>query len=607
MEPKKGIQKIFFAILLIFVPCIVSAATPEYNADTDIFVAGGTPITIAQSNGKTLISWEGGSQEVKPTTTVIGGLFNNCDTATDACSSTLKSTSITMNSGEVYAIIGGSIVDKNYAKYSSVTVDDISVKINGGKVKEVSGVSAALAHPTEKKKNIINVALAASYYDQIKTFYNAKNVDITIKNANIEKRVYINSSYTSADKATITIDNSKVGENNSVGVITGTNGYVGEYNLNITDSNLLAISSGFRAMIDVMNVNVSGNSNVGDIFAGSYYPEGETKEEWIKGNWSIGDIDYGQIGKMTITMDENVKYNNIYAGFQYVDKQAFLERFNGNAALNNVAKGIANSEKAPLTINIKTVPSIINEKLTSMLNVKEDFVTINYTPKSTVEEIKPDEVVDEPVAGVVDKENTEKVLDETIKNDEKILQDKKVIEAIAEGKTIILNVETKKIEEPKNHEDFLKVKEGTQVAAYFDISVLIKTNDKVELGKVPELANKINLAVILPEKLQIIPEGFIREYFIIREHDGKIEKISAMINEEGKMITFETDKFSTYALAYVDTKVETPKDDEEIVDKEDEEEIKNPQTSDTITKTLMSGLLSITGLVTTVAYFKKRI
>ena len=47
----------------------------------------------------------------------------------------------------------------------------------------------------------------------------------------------------------------------------------------------------------------------------------------------------------------------------------------------------------------------------------------------------------------------------------------------------------------------------------------------------------------------LIKEG--REYFIIRIHNGLAEKLDTTLNEDGTL-SFSTDKFSTYALAYAD-------------------------------------------------------
>lgn len=46
-----------------------------------------------------------------------------------------------------------------------------------------------------------------------------------------------------------------------------------------------------------------------------------------------------------------------------------------------------------------------------------------------------------------------------------------------------------------------------------------------------------------------------REYKIIRLHDGVTDVLSGSFNESTNEFTFETDKFSTYAIAYADRPV----------------------------------------------------
>ena len=43
-----------------------------------------------------------------------------------------------------------------------------------------------------------------------------------------------------------------------------------------------------------------------------------------------------------------------------------------------------------------------------------------------------------------------------------------------------------------------------------------------------------------------------RNYYIIREHNGQVDKLPATLSSDGKSVTFSTKYFSTYALAYED-------------------------------------------------------
>ena len=61
---------------------------------------------------------------------------------------------------------------------------------------------------------------------------------------------------------------------------------------------------------------------------------------------------------------------------------------------------------------------------------------------------------------------------------------------------------------------------------------------------------------MLSEKLRDIPEGYTRKYYIMREHNSEIELLDADLTENKLGIKFKTDKFSTYGITYVDTKIE---------------------------------------------------
>ena len=90
------------------------------------------------------------------------------------------------------------------------------------------------------------------------------------------------------------------------------------------------------------------------------------------------------------------------------------------------------------------------------------------------------------------------------------------------------------------------------VAQYLELSVLIQAKDaegKVEtLGTVEEPTKEFTFILSVPKNLQ--KEG--RVFYVIRVHnDGEAEKLAVVDNKDGT-ISFKTDKFSTYALAYAD-------------------------------------------------------
>ena len=101
-----------------------------------------------------------------------------------------------------------------------------------------------------------------------------------------------------------------------------------------------------------------------------------------------------------------------------------------------------------------------------------------------------------------------------------------------------------------------------------------------ERGEIYELDTPITLTYKLSEKLQSVPEGYTRKFYIIRLHwDNKtgkmvVEKLPA--TQKGDTISAENDKFSYFLVAYEDTVAEEERGDE----KESEEATTNPNTFD---------------------------
>ena len=121
----------------------------------------------------------------------------------------------------------------------------------------------------------------------------------------------------------------------------------------------------------------------------------------------------------------------------------------------------------------------------------------------------------------------------------------------------------------------------------------MKAGDK-ELGNLTQLSKPMTFKVAIPT--DFIKEG--REYFIIRIHNGLAEKLDTTLNEDGTL-SFSTDKFSTYALAYADqagTQVVDPEKDHV------------PHTSDNSNIVLWVALLIVSGgvLGTIIIEKKKR-
>ena len=94
-----------------------------------------------------------------------------------------------------------------------------------------------------------------------------------------------------------------------------------------------------------------------------------------------------------------------------------------------------------------------------------------------------------------------------------------------------------------------------EIGMYLDID-LFKQVDTTET-QVQETAGAVTITITIPEELINTNESVTRTYSIIRVHEdanGNLitDVIEGVYDPETKTFTFQTDKFSTYALAYED-------------------------------------------------------
>ena len=556
---------------LLAIPSFVSAktlstGTPGFDASGKVFEAKGTPIEIKEVNGKTIITWEGETTgvEISANTVIVGGYYNPCSGETDACTIDLPSTSITVNSGNVGEITGGNLVtDFKNATYDKIHVSDVKVNVNGGTVSGITAVTQATYIGADR----YDVAIPTKYvstngvvtYDAMKAYYYVDKATINVTNATVRNRIIGTTSYSALKDFVINIKNSTVKHESStnVGIGAGANGYVTNFTVNVTDSNIDRIVSGQRVMVEKMNVTVDGKTTVGDLYAGSFYD----KSEQSGASWweKIGNVNYGQVKEINFKLGKKVTYGNIYAGFQFVEKAKFLEVNKGNAALEGYAKGFDNSENALVSITIANAPKNVNSGLKSMLDPDLKNVTVTYL-RNEVEApvVDPSKDVADTTVGITDKGQVNKVLEEEVKNNEAVL------DAVNKGIDVDIAIKMDKVEASSDTktkmEELANTKgENTKVSSYFDINVLLKnkaTNE--EISKIKNLNNALELTVLLSNDLRTVSEGYTRNYYVIREHDGKVEFIDATLSQDGKLLSFKTDKFSVYAIAYNDTKNEEP-------------------------------------------------
>ncbi len=180
-----------------------------------------------------------------------------------------------------------------------------------------------------------------------------------------------------------------------------------------------------------------------------------------------------------------------------------------------------------------------------------------------------------------------------------------LIDLLIENKEITAN-ELSEVAEGKKVEIALNVKEsqaseliekntkGYKVGKYLDITLyknIDGTNESIH-----ELTKAMKLTIKIPEELINKDKNVQREYFVARSHNGKVDILEAKYDEKTNSITFETDKFSDYAILYKDTKVEgliniDSSDKQETIEKR--KETKKVQTGDNTNGMMFISLFSI--------------
>lgn len=120
---------------------------------------------------------------------------------------------------------------------------------------------------------------------------------------------------------------------------------------------------------------------------------------------------------------------------------------------------------------------------------------------------------------------------------------------VAEGKKIEIVLEVK---EAQTNELIESSTKGYIVGKYLDIT-LYKNIDGTNKS-IHELTKVMKVTIKVPEELINKDSKTKREYFIARSHNGKVDILETKYNEKTNNLTFETDKFSDYAIIYKDKK-----------------------------------------------------
>ena len=141
-----------------------------------------------------------------------------------------------------------------------------------------------------------------------------------------------------------------------------------------------------------------------------------------------------------------------------------------------------------------------------------------------------------------------------------------------------------------------KLKDNYDLVSYYNASVVVVTpfNDVVDV--IEETNEEVLVKFELPTTLPKVENGYVRKYYVIRVHNGQVTVIDDVVVNNDNTVSFKSNKFSTYALAYKDVKEES-----KVVGNN----VKSPNTGDSIIIYFVFGIIAIIGIVFTCLFRKK--
>ena len=302
------------------------------------------------------------------------------------------------------------------------------------------------------------------------------------------------------------------------------------------------------------------------------------------GQFSVDPTDYVMTGYKVYPVENTFKVAPAATAIALSDASLNLE-VNSNKTLTAVVNPNETLDTVTWQSSDPTVATVENGVVTAVApgtatitatagSAKAECVVSVYkVEQPTPPAVDTEKPVEKPQAGLND-EKAPEILNETLndiisKGENSPFTDKetakKINSAISSGETITMapTVEeintgsTEATEDIKAIEKELKQitqekNSITEVAMYLDLSVLVKTSTTT-LGNITVLPEPVTFTVVLPN--DVAESAKDKDVYVLRIHEGKVDKIKASLVDH--VITFETDRFSTYAVVF-EEKTVTP-------------------------------------------------
>lgn len=127
------------------------------------------------------------------------------------------------------------------------------------------------------------------------------------------------------------------------------------------------------------------------------------------------------------------------------------------------------------------------------------------------------------------------------------------------------------------------------IVSFYEINLvksILYNGNSYAVGQIKESVSPVEVTLDIPTTLGKEKSGTTRKYYVIRLHADKVTTLDAKDNGNGT-ITFDSDKFSSYALAY--------------------EDIESPDTHDGVMTSIIVGAIGFIGLIVVAFLFKQKV
>ncbi len=387
-------KKILFLFTLIFSLGLLNITTSyasslpiydeTYNNNQGAIYANGTPIIVSEEKGKSVVSWENGSQIVPNSVTIFGG----------GNGGNFASSSISMNGGTVQNLVGGGI---GVTEENPSFVSNTKIIINGGNIFSVQGGAIATGKISGKNYSV------GTKDDAINSKCRVNTANTIVNDGTIQSLLFGGGQgYSYTGTANLTIN----GGDMSKAYVTagGSNGYTGNCTVKINGGSIYLYQSVNRGTIENANVKLNSGS------IEKFYVGGETEDSTVTGvidtvntnliGGNIGSLNAGTSNSSVISIDNDnfkvVSTDEVKITDDTIDDSKIKIDYNFDISDDNLVLFTNKSKKIDLTI--KTVPEnyegifddviSYNCQNSDIARVNDDGVVTGISKGNTIIEVK---------------------------------------------------------------------------------------------------------------------------------------------------------------------------------------------------------------------------